>query len=1073
MSLYRLEHQKKLFSLLRAFCSVLVLTLTAPLSAADSSPKVDFTAEIKPLLSDRCFQCHGPDQNQREAELRFDLKEDVFSHKTDEDVPLIKPGDSAGSALIQRLTSKDPDTVMPPPDMELDLTEKEIKKIALWIDQGAHWEEHWSFKPIKDIKIPSVKKKSWPENEIDYFILNRIEKSGLAPSSRATKEQLIRRLSFDLTGLPPSIKEIDQYLNDKSPAAYEKVVDRLLNSKHYGERMAVPWLDLARYADTHGYSQDNYRISWPWRDWVIEAFNKNLPYDQFVTWQIAGDMLPNATNEQILATGFNRLHRQNQEGGSVNEEFRVAYVSDRTLTFGTTFLGMTLNCCRCHDHKYDPISQEEFYQLTSFFDNIDESGLTSHFTDAIPVPTLLLSDESKDQKMKSLKKDISLEENKVQAYVKSQAAKSHFQNWLQLKKGKPELKQLAAAFSFETIDEKNDVSNSVDPKLPGKASDKPELVDGFKGKGLLLSGENNVNFPKVGVFTRHDPFSLSFWIKVPEKTDRAVILHRSRAANDAASRGYEILIEDGKLSFSLIHFWPWNAMKVQTKKQVAIGEWVHVVASYDGSSRAEGASLYLNGKPALTETIKNGLFKNIKYERVKVDLKIGQRFRDRGFKNGQFDEFKIYNRELTPLEVAHLSEKNDLVEILNSQVSQLSQFSAIQKEQLFQYYLSNHDPENRKNLEQLKNARMELAKVLDPIPELMVMQEMKKPRTTYFLTRGEYDARGKVVTPGTPEQILSLPKEYPKNRLGLAKWLTNPKNPLTARVKINRLWGQFFGQAIAATTEDLGSQGARPTHPELIDWLAKDFISSGWDIKRVVKKFVMSSTYRQSSNITKELLEKDPENELLARAPSYRYSAEMIRDNALSASGLLVKTFGGAPVKPYQPAGLWKEKRSSIQYQQDKDEGLYRRSLYTIWKRTSPPPAMMTFDSAGREVCSARRERTSTPLQALVLMNDPQFVEASRVLAQKLIQKTDQIDKRIEILYRKLTGRFPRPKETRIMKELYLEQKEIFAKSPEETKQFLSVGEFKRDENIPPEELAATTVMVSALFNFDETVTKR
>jgi hypothetical protein len=1045
------------FSLL---CAWAISAATTP----ETHAKVDFNAEIRPLLSDRCYKCHGPDEKSRKAKLRLDTQQGALG-KTKNGV-VISPGKPSQSELYQRITSTDPDFKMPPPESNLTLKQDEIDLLKRWIAQGAEWEKHWAFVPPKRVEPPSVKNAAWPKNEIDHFILARLEKQGLSPAPETTREKWLRRVTFDLTGLPPTLKEIDAFLADHSDRAYETVVDRLLASPEYGERMTTDWLDLARYSDTHGYQADRYRAMWPWRDWVLKAFNENMPYDQFATWQVAGDLLPHPTKEQILATGFNRLHMQTEEGGSVAEEFRVAYVVDRVDTFGTAFLALTLECSRCHDHKFDPLKQQEFYQMFSFFNNIDESGQDSYFTDSMPVPTMLLSSDEQDQRLNSLNERIAKKENQIGPLRES--ARGAFDEWMRHRPATPEIKGLEAAYSFDEVKE-NKSPNSVDPGKPAHAVENPKLVeDGHSGKAILLSGENGFTLNGVGVFSRTDPFTISVWIKAPNVAKRAVIFHRSMAALDAGSRGYEMVLEEGHVSLGLHHMWPGNAMKVRSKSVLKTNEWTHLVMTYDGSSRAAGLKLFWNGQPAEMEVIRDHLWKDITYERGDPQLTIGYRFRDNGFRDGMIDDFKVYHRVLTPLEIRQIH-GDDALENTLAEASPSPEI----KERLFDYYLANYNPIYRKYLADLRAVRTEQSHLINPIAEVMVMRELPKPRPAYILKRGAYDAPGEEVAMGTPAAVAPFKPEYPKNRLGLAQWLFEPENPLTARVEVNRLWQMMFGKGIVATSDNFGSQGDLPTHPKLLDWLANDFRDHGWNIKRMLREMALSATYRQSSVPSSEAEEKDPENKLLARAPSYRLSAEMLRDNALATSGLLVKKLGGPPVKPYQPEGLWEEK-SGAHYERDKGDGLYRRSLYTFWKRTSPPPAMVAFDAAERNTCIVHRQVTSTPLQSLVLLNDPQITEASRFIAERMMKEGGSTpEDRLTFAFRLLTSRKPKSSELSILERLYEEQKSLFQRNQRETLKLLLVGDKANDPALDPIELAANSVVASALLNFDETIIKR
>jgi hypothetical protein len=1046
---------------------LLVLFTACAAISGFAADQINFSRDILPILSDNCYQCHGPDEQARKAKLRFDTKEGAFRVK--EGKAVIVPGKSAESELIRRITSSDPEEVMPPPKSNRKLSSKQIELLRSWVEQGAAWSQHWAFeKPLRP-KLPLTKNKAWAHNEIDAFVLARLEKEGLKPAPVANKETLIRRLTFDLNGLPPTPKELDAFLADKSPEACEKLVDRLLASPRYGERMAADWLDVARYADTHGYQMDRYRAMWPYRDWVIKAFNDNLKFDQFILWQLAGDLLPNATKEQRLATAFNRLHMQNEEGGIVEEEYRVAYVVDRVDTMGTAFLGLTFECCRCHDHKFDPITQRDFYSMFAFFQNIDESGQTSYFTGSMPVPTLLLSDDSTDAKLEKLNQAIS--EKERQLPVLRERAQATFEQWLVSKSNAPAPAGLIGSFTFDEI-VSNKVANIADPAKPASVSENPKLVPGRHGQCAELDGENGFTFPGLGHFTRVDPFSLSLWLQTPAHAPRFVVAHHSKAPIDAGSRGYELLLEDGHVAFGLHHMWPGNSLKVISKEQLPANEWVQVTVTYDGSSRAAGVHVYLNGIPAVLDVVRDGLVKDITYEGGEPDLAIGFRMRDNGFKGGRVDDFQIFNRELSPLEAAQLAGKTSFVEAWNAAPAGLTK---AQREGLLDFYLANIFPPALKAVEELHQLRREQSGVVNPVPEIMVMKEMPKPRPAFVLKRGAYDAHGEPVTADTPKALPPFPADQPRNRLGLARWLLSDEQPLTARVTVNRAWQMMFGRGMVETSDNFGRQGSFPTHPELLDWLARDFVDHDWDMKRLLKLIAMSAAYQQWSHASPELLARDPGNELLARGPARRLTAEMMRDQALAASGLLVEKMGGPSVKPYQPEGLWEEKAMGApKYEQGKGEDLHRRSLYTFWKRTVPHPAMIAFDASERNVCTVRRQSTSTPLQALALLNDTQMTEAARHLGERMLKEGGKDEgERVAWVFRLVTSRPPNLREIKILKQLFSEQRELFLNDKQAAEKLLAVGESKSDSALNPAELAAGTVLAGAILNHDEAVMRR
>lgn len=1018
------------FSLLAA-----LLTAASSTWAVEPEESVDFS-QVRRILSDRCFQCHGPDKNARETELRLDVRESAES--------VLEGTTAEDNELLRRILSSDADERMPPVDSNLSLGAEEIEILRQWIKQGAPYEQHWSYVPIRAVAPPSVKNTEPVRNEIDRFVLARLDRHNLTLSPQASKEQLIRRLSFDLTGLPPTIEEIDTFLADNSPQAYERLVDRLLAKPSFGERMAADWLDVARYADSFGYQHDRERHVWPWRDWVIETFNRNMPFDQFITWQLAGDLLPNATDEQILATTFSRLHSQKVEGGTIPEEFRTEYVADRTMTVGTAFLGMTLDCSRCHDHKFDPISQKEFYQLFAFFNNIDEAGLYSYHTRSTPTPTLLLTDNDKQKELVDVERRVSAAEDRL-AEIEL-ADDDSFMSWLAQRPSEPAIPGQIAHLDFEAY------------QHPANRT-----IEGQVGRGVQVTGDDGIKV-EAGNFRRFDPFSVSLWMNTTRELDRAVVFHRSRSWTDAGSRGYQLLIEDGRLSASLIHFWPGNAIRIRTREKMPLDTWQQITVTYDGSSRAEGLRMYIDGRLADTDVVRDKLRKNITGGGNDF-ITIGERDRDRGFTQGKVDEFKVFDRELTPLEVAQLHDDTALTTALATPVSSLSE---PQRAGLRAYYLSTTSEPYREQLATLKTARESRSKAVDDVREIMVMREMGTPRQTHTLIRGAYDAPGEQVSPDTPAVFPALPEGAPRNRLGLAQWLTDPAHPLTSRVIVNRYWQLCYGHGLVRTPEDFGSQGEPPTHPRLLDWLAHEFVESGWDLKWLLRTIVTSSTYRQASLTSPQLLERDPDNRLLARGPRYRLPAEMIRDNALATSGLLVRKIGGEPVKPYEVAVSFKP------VERDKGEGLYRRSLYTFWKRTAPAPVMMSLDASKRDVCTVRRERTSSPLQVLVLLNDPQLVEAARVLGQEMLQQHgDDTERLASEMFRRMTSRQPNSAELTILLKLYEQQLDRFQESPAETKRFLATGDHPYDSQLDEPRLAAAAMLASALMNYDECVTKR
>lgn len=976
---------------------------SSSLLAFQDHKTVDFNRDVKPILSDRCFLCHGPDAETRKSDLRLDTEAGVAG--------VVVAGQPEASDLVARILSTDEDR-MPPADSNLSLSAEEAKTLELWVAQGGEWKQHWSFVPLEKVELPKIDS-DWGTNAIDQFILSRLQEEGLEPSQPASKNVLLRRVTFDLTGLPPTIAEWNDFQADNSDEAFEAVVDRLLASERYGERMTSDWLDVARYSDTFGYQVDRDRFVWPWRDWVVRSFNQNKSYDQFLTEQIAGDLLPEATDDQILATTFNRLHSQKVEGGSVEEEFRVEYVADRTHTFATAFLGLTLECARCHDHKYDPLSQKEYYQLFSYFNNIDESGLYSYFTNSTPTPTLRLLQPEQKKKLTTLKESlVEIERNRPETLSRI-GARKEIERVLDVKGAEP----------IEVVD-----FNAI-----GGGNEK--TTDARGNPAVKLSGDDAIGL-KTGNFTRYQPFSITLSMNTPDKKERAVIFHRSRAWTDAASRGYQLLIEDGKLSASLIHFWPGNAIRVKTKQEIPLQQWIDVAVVYDGSVDAAGLQIFVDGQAMELEIVKNKLTKNITGGGGN-NIAIGERFRDRGFTNGLVSSFKVYDRQLSKLEIALSHDSGQLRQfLLNADAN--GELSSSQSHMLAEHLELNASEAFNEYRAQLKTARQALCGEMDRATEIMVMREMDQPRDAFVLERGLYSNRKEKVSAATPSIFPPMASDLPRNRLGLASWLVDPSHPLTARVAVNHYWQLVFGEGIVRTPEDFGSQGALPTHPELLDWLAMDFVEHGWDVKRLMKQLVMSSVYRQSSQVSDELLERDPENELLGRAPSYRLTAEMLRDNVLAASGLLINKMGGAPVRPYELAASFKPVKP------DGGEGLYRRSLYTYWKRTGPGPVMMVLDASKRDVCQVKRERTSSPLQALAMLNGPQFVEAARGLSHRLIadNQGNETGELIDKMFMTLTTRRPTEEERAVIAELYRTQLEYFQANRDSAIEYLSNGKF-------------------------------
>ncbi|GLR16425.1 DUF1553 domain-containing protein [Portibacter lacus] len=1044
-------------------------------SAYEDLPKhIDFNQHIKPILSDKCFICHGPDNAKIKAGLQLHTAEKGYAELKDSPGKYaIVPGNIRKSELITRILSDDAELIMPDPESNLTLTNKEKALLIKWIKDGAEYQDHWAFIPPKKYKIPEVQHNSDVVNPIDNFVIERLESENLEPAARADKELMLRRLSLDITGLPPTLAEIEEFVNDEHPDAYEKQVDRLLSSDHYGEQMATGWLDLSRFADTHGYSVDRYRDMSPWRDWVIKAFNENKPYDTFVTWQLAGDLLENPSKEMRIATAFNRLHPQNMEGGIVNEEFIIEYAVDRASTVGLAFMGLTVGCARCHDHKYDPISHKNFYEMTSFFNNLNESGQIS-WNSAMPVPTMLLTTEEEDEMIAYIE---SLVEDAEEKSVKSaeQVLESKFSNWLESKSYMKTLTvlptdSLAAYFKLDDGNLKDHLHPDHEGimKRESGTGQLTLIADGKFGDGVKFDGDTWIDLPKTGVFGRNERFSISVWANIPSAIKNGNIFHKGDGSILYNWRGYHLKIVDNQLEILLAHTAPGNSITEITKKEFPRDQWVHFAFTYDGSSKASGLKLYVDGEEMETEVKVDRLYKDILFRRSnEPSLQFGARWRGKGIKGGIIDEVKVYNKELTTLEIRLLSEHKSVIDITKKVPSELNDE---EKKLLKDYYVGAVSKEVAKSYDELVKQRKSLVDSVENIQELMVMEETPEPVQAYLLDRGVYDARTIKVFPNTPEAIMPMPEEYPKNRLGFAQWLFDKDHPLTARVAVNRFWQNYFGRGLVKTSEDFGNQGEMPSHPELLDWLALHFIESGWDMKALQKMIVMSNTYRQESLASQEMLERDEDNILLARGPSQRLSGEMLRDNVLLASGLLNDTIGGKSVKPYQPAGLWKVNGAA--YQEDKGEDLYRRSMYTIWKRSVPHPTIATFDAPDRSYCTILRQETNTPLQALVLLNDPTYIEAARVLGVQMLSEKDPLEG-ITKVFRKLTGRLPLTAELDGLNALYQEEYNMIAENPKKADGWLNSGQFRISSEEDRIRVAANAVVASTIMNTDAMITKR
>ena len=1028
-----------------------------PLLLALAAGAADFDRDVRPILADKCYACHGPDQGQRKTPLRLDTEEgaavDLLSGGK-----AIVPGNPDGSGLIRRITSDDQARRMPPAYAGHDkLSDAEIETLRSWISEGAKWSRHWAFvTPRKQDPAPG------DGTAIDRFIRDRLTREGLKPAEAAPRATLIRRVSLDLTGLPPTPAQVDAFVNDDSNDAYEKVVDRLLGSKAYGERMAVRWLDAARYADTNGYQSDGVRSMWRWRDWVIDAFNRNMPFDQFTIEQIAGDLLRNPTRDQVIATGFNRNHRTTSEGGSVEEEYLVEYAADRTETTSTVWLGLTVGCARCHDHKFDPISQKDFYRFFAYFNNLPERGLVFNFGNdhpmiQAPTPRQELTLAKLDRELESakrlwekLQRTVEREES---AWAKGLAGTdSGFVD-----------EGLVARYSLDGDLEVDARVGVDDEKRETKSRPASlEFDHGRFGKAAVFDGERYVHGGGVAGFDYLDPFTVSFWMK-PNKVEGGVI---SRMQDHANASGWGVILRGGRIRFELTMRHTDLSMRVVSKRAIEDNAWKHIAVTYTGERPSHrGLTIYVNGESWDFEIEWDDLKWPIQYAGYpfRIGAAAGERF------DGMIGEVRIYERAMSSDEVATLSLRDTLGEIAAKPAKKRS---PAEKLKLRLAFFENGAPE------QIRDARQALALAQGKrdafnasIPTVMVMRDAEA-KPAHILNRGAYDAPGEAVDPGTPASLPAPRADWPRNRLGLARWLVDRSNPLTARVAVNRMWQMLFGVGLVKTAEDFGTQGERPSHPELLDWLAVEFMESGWDVKGILKTMVMSQTYRQSSSLTREKLDKDPENRLLARGPRFRLPAEAVRDQALFASGLLNDKLGGPSVKPYQPDGLWRE-LSGSSYKRDRGDKLYRRSLYTYWKRTVAPPGMIGFDAPDRESCTVRRARTNTPLQALGLMNDVTYLETARKMAGRMMREGGASpDERIAYGFRLALARPPTDSERAPLRRAFDQFEDHFAIDPDEAVMYLREGDSPADPDLEPVELAAYASVASLIFNLDEAVTK-
>jgi mono/diheme cytochrome c family protein len=1045
-----------------------MLTATTPARAA--APAIRYNRDVRPILADNCFACHGPDAGHRKAGLRLDTKEGLFE-KTPKHEPAVVPGNLEKSELWARIITKNPDDKMPPEDSHKELKPEQIETLRKWILAGAPWEGHWAFVKPERPQVPKVKGLK-SENPIDAFVFAKLQEKGLKPNAEADRRTLLRRVTLDLTGLPPTPDEVTAFLNDKSPDAYAKVVKRLLGSLRYGEHRARYWLDAARYADTHGLHFDNYREMWPYRDWVIKALNQNMPFDRFTLLQLAGDLLSEEEVDALIATGFQRCNMTTNEGGTIDEENLANYANDRVSTFGWVYLGMTMNCAACHDHKFDPITQKDFYSMAAYFRNTQQPAKDGNVKDSTPSVLVPQTDEDA-RRWKALPGEMAAARQAVDDRRRN--AQPDFTAWAkdaqagEFAKEIPTSKLLVHLLLNEG--QSNVVNGLVKTKGEFTATGALDWRDGGRyGSAPKLKKGANFDLGDVANFERTNQFSAGAWVRMSAPGSFGPLIARMDETN--AFRGWDFTQAGKKITVHLVNKWPDDALKVETRDEVLKpGVWQHFFVTYDGSSKAKGVKLYVDGVAVATKVDKDVLKSSIQ---ATTPLRIGQRSKDQILEDGRLQDVRVYERRLSSNEVAALANVAPLQYVLGIPAEQRTKE---QSASLFESWLTTRDPiflERTKQLAAL--GREETAiKTRNPVTHIQREKTNSMPMA-FVLFRGEYDKQKDKVAAMPPGVLHKLPEGAPTNRLGLAQWVNSPENPVTARVTVNRLWSEVFGTGLVKTSEDFGLTGEPPVNQELLDWLAVEFRESGWDMKHIFELMVMSSAYRQSAETTPEKLERDPGNRLLSRGPRFRMDAEMIRDYALAASDLLVAKIGGAPVKPYQPEGVWEAvampESNTKKYKADTGEGLYRRSMYTFWKRAAPPATMDIFNAPSREVCSVRRERTNTPLQALATLNDPQFVEAARHLAQVALMGARKEEDAIQTMAERVLSRPLTSKELGIVKRTLQEMKSYYEKDAEAAKQFLAVGESKPSDQIPAPQLAAMTMVANQLMNLDEALNK-
>ena len=1057
-------------------CKALLVAVSAALlgssllGAADpaaSGPPINFQRQVRPILSNNCFLCHGPDKGTRMADVRLDIKEGAFAVR--KNGVIVVPGKPDESLLIKRVLSDDPAYRMPPTFAHKTLTAEQKDILKRWVEQGAQWKDHWAFiAPVRP-PVPPVTDTKWVKNKVDNFILAKLEANHLEPAPEADKRTLIRRVTLDLTGLPPTPVETEAFVKDRSAHAYEKVVDRLMASPHYGEHLGHYWLDAARYADTQGLHIDNYREMWPYRDWVINAFNRDMPFDEFTIEQLAGDLLPKPTLDQKIASGFQRCNVTTNEGGSIPAEVEAMYARDRADTTATVWMGLTVGCATCHDHKFDPIAQREMYSMTAFFRNTTQYALDGNVPDTPPVVTVPpAADRKKWDELEAKREE--LKDKLATATTGTNAA---FESWLR----SPARQQLVAPFASSTLLRVNLDTATLPANVT--VGDGPPGV----GKALHFGKESSLQLPGVPEIDTDKPFTIATWVMIPKVNESFALASQveSKKEKDSTKEwGWSATVSSNNSEPSVvsIRLMGNDGKYISAQPQPTYGlkpaTWYHVIFTYDGSRSNRGLRIYINGNAAPSYGTGEDMAPLESSIRNTAPVMLGNRDKEY-FDGGAMARFRVLNIRADEQDAKLLFASDAIEAALKKDIPDLSES---ERQGLLAYYTGEVNPATKASVAELHEVDAARYQIAQHSAITFVQQERTDAEpVAHVLYRGLYDQPKEEVHPNVPAVLPPMTASEPRNRLGLARWLVDPSNPLTARVTVNRFWQQVFGTGLVKTAEDFGSQGEPPSHPELLDWLAVEFRESGWDVKKILRLLVTSATYRQSSTATPEKIEHDRDNRLLSRGPRYRMDAEMVRDYALAASGLLVPKIGGPSVKPYQPPKIWEtvamDQSNTRFYKADTGDALYRRSLYTFWKRSAPPPSMDIFDAPSREECVVRRERTNTPLQALDTMDDPQFVEAARVLAQNAILAARRNPEReIDYMSERLVARKFDEKERAIVMHSYNDYLAYYESDPGDAAKLIRIGESKPAENVPAQQLAALTMVANELMNLDEVLVK-